>query len=131
VEAVHSFLEDMTYQMSKLDDKTAMSLGGQIALLKYKQTRAAQLVMDNAVQIFGGRALTSSGMGVLVEKFQRSYKMQAHTHTHTHTRVYLHTHTHTHTYTCTHTRTHTHTHTHRPSWEAQKKSSPTSPFAKR
>jgi alkylation response protein AidB-like acyl-CoA dehydrogenase len=77
VEAVHSFLEDMTYQMQQLDDKTAMALGGQIALLKYKQTRAAQLVMDNAVQIFGGRALTSSGMGVLVEKFQRSYKMQA------------------------------------------------------
>jgi len=77
VESVHSFLEDMTYQMKCLKDKTAMSLGGEIALLKYKQTRAAQLVMDNAVQIFGGRALTSSGMGVLVEKYQRSYKMQA------------------------------------------------------
>jgi len=77
VEAVHSLLEDMTYQMSKLEDKTAMSLGGQIALLKYKQTRAATVVMDNAVQIFGGRALTRSGMGVMVEKYQRSFKMQA------------------------------------------------------
>ncbi len=52
-------------------------LGGPIALLKYKQTRVAQLVADHACQVFGGRALTRSGMGVLVEKFQRSQKMQA------------------------------------------------------
>ena len=53
------------------------TLAGPIALLKYKQTRVAQLIADNACQILGGRALTRSGMGVLIEKFQRSQKMQA------------------------------------------------------
>ena len=52
-------------------------LAGPIALLKYKQTRVATLVSDNACQIFGGRALTRTGMGNLIEKFQRSFKMQA------------------------------------------------------
>ena len=44
---------------------------------RYKQTRVATMVSDHACQIFGGRALTRSGMGQYVEKFQRSFKMQA------------------------------------------------------
>ncbi len=48
-----------------------------IALLKYRQTRASTLVSDNACQIFGGRALTQSGMGSVIEKFQKSFKFQA------------------------------------------------------
>ena len=78
VESVHSMLEDLTYQMNNMTSKEMNKiLAGPIALLKYKQTRVAQLVADNACQIFGGRALTRSGMGVLIEKFQRSQKMQA------------------------------------------------------
>merc|ERR1711871_426694 len=81
VEAVHSLLEDITYQMNCANKGTNGAipdeLAGPIALLKFKQTRVAQLVADNACQIFGGRALTRSGMGVYVEKFQRSQKMQA------------------------------------------------------
>lgn len=78
VESVHSMLEDLTYQMNNMTSKEMNTiLAGPIALLKYKQTRVAQLVADNACQIFGGRALTRSGMGVLIEKFQRSQKMQA------------------------------------------------------
>ena len=53
------------------------SLVGPIALLKYKQTRVATLVADNVCQIFGGRALTRTGMGKFIEKYNRSYKMQA------------------------------------------------------
>ena len=37
-----------------------------IALLKYKQTRVATLVADNVCQIFGGRALTRTGMGKFI-----------------------------------------------------------------
>ena len=48
-----------------------------IALLKYRQTRASTLVSDNACQIFGGRALTQSGMGSVIEKYQKSFKFQA------------------------------------------------------
>jgi len=78
VESVHSMLEDLTYQMTQMSEEEVNKvLAGPIALLKYKQTRVATMIADNACQIFGGRALTQSGMGVLVEKFNRSYKMQA------------------------------------------------------
>ena len=78
IEAVHSMLEDLTYQMCNMTAKAMSSnLAGPIALLKYKQTRVANMVADNACQILGGRALTRSGMGVLIEKYQRSQKMQA------------------------------------------------------
>lgn len=82
VESVHSMLEDVTHQMNCMlregkPNLIASVLAGPIALLKYKQTRVAQLCADNACQILGGRALTRSGMGVMVEKFQRSQKMQA------------------------------------------------------
>lgn len=78
VESVHSMLEDLTYQYKMMNPKEAgKHLAGPIALLKYKQTRVATLCADNACQIFGGRALTRSGMGMFIEKFQRSYKMQA------------------------------------------------------
>lgn len=46
-------------------------------MLKYRQTRASTLVSDNACQIFGGRALTQSGMGSVIEKYQKSFKFQA------------------------------------------------------
>ena len=45
--------------------------------MKYRQTRASTLVSDNACQIFGGRALTQSGMGSVIEKYQKSFKFQA------------------------------------------------------
>lgn len=78
VESVHSMLEDVTYQMSKMSVAQINSdLAGPIALLKYKQTRVATVVSDNACQIFGGRAITGTGMGYIVEKFQRSFKFQA------------------------------------------------------
>ena len=77
-EAVHSMLEDMTYQMCTMSEgEINTHLAGPISLLKYKQTRVAPGVSDHACQIFGGRALTRTGLGAMVEKFQRSFKMQA------------------------------------------------------
>merc|ERR1711865_373441 len=52
-------------------------LAGPIALLKLKQTRAATLVSDEACQIFGGRAVTRTGMGQQVERFQRTFKFHS------------------------------------------------------
>jgi hypothetical protein len=52
-------------------------LAGPIALLKYKQSRVATMVSDHACQVFGGRALTRTGMGSTVEKFQRSAGLTA------------------------------------------------------
>jgi alkylation response protein AidB-like acyl-CoA dehydrogenase len=78
VETCHSMVEDLTYQMCNMSTAEINNdLAGPIALLKYKQTRVATLVSDNACQIFGGRAITGSGMGFIVEKFQRSFKFQA------------------------------------------------------
>ncbi|CAE7731131.1 apdG [Symbiodinium sp. CCMP2456] len=78
IESVHSMLEDLTYQMNNMStSEINRHLAGPIALLKYKQTRVATVVSDNACQIFGGRAITASGMGFIVEKFQKSFKFQA------------------------------------------------------
>eukprot|EP00039_Didymoeca_costata_P004106 m.71359 g.71359 ORF g.71359 m.71359 type:complete len:517 (+) comp12239_c0_seq2:146-1696(+) len=78
VEAVHSLIEDVTYQMTQMSEKDMNThLAGPIALLKFKQTRVANLIADNACQVFGGRAITKTGMGTLVEVFNRTYKMQS------------------------------------------------------
>merc|ERR1712137_852342 len=64
IEALEGYLESMTYQMANMDHFTSMlMLGGPMGLLKYQTTRTLTLVVDEAVQLFGGRALTSSGMG--------------------------------------------------------------------
>lgn len=49
----------------------------QIAFLKMQSTRFAGEIADDAVQIFGGRALTKTGMGRFVEQFQRTQKFDA------------------------------------------------------
>lgn len=62
---------NMTYaQQSKL-------LGGPIGLLKSHITRSAHEIADEAVNIFGGRGLTQTGMGSLIEQFHRTYKFDA------------------------------------------------------
>jgi alkylation response protein AidB-like acyl-CoA dehydrogenase len=40
-------------------------------------TRSAHEIADEAVSIFGGRALTKSGMGRVIEMFHRTYKFDA------------------------------------------------------
>ncbi|KAI9095171.1 acyl-CoA dehydrogenase/oxidase [Phlyctochytrium arcticum] len=78
VEAVHNWLENLTYQMTRMDyQEASIKLGGPIALLKLRCTRVAHNVSDEACQIFGGRAITRTGMGRLVEGFQRTYKFAA------------------------------------------------------
>jgi len=75
VESAHALLESVTYQMDKMPYKEqGEKLGGPIALLKYQSTRAGTLVADEAVQMFGGRAITRTGMGQNVERFQKTYK---------------------------------------------------------
>jgi alkylation response protein AidB-like acyl-CoA dehydrogenase len=75
IESLEGYMEAITYQMANMDALTAMSaLGGPTAILKYQTTRIMTLVVDQACQIFGGRALTASGMGKNVESIQRTYK---------------------------------------------------------
>lgn len=78
VEAVHGWLESVTYQMNTMSPKEQTEkLAGPIALLKLKQTRVSTLIGDEACQIFGGRAVTRTGMGSQVERFQRVFKFQS------------------------------------------------------
>ncbi|KAJ3277203.1 hypothetical protein HDV01_000255 [Terramyces sp. JEL0728] len=78
VEAVHSWLENITFQMNNMSYKEqSVKLAGPIALGKLLATRVAHEVSDDATQIFGGRGITKTGMGRIIESFQRTYKFQA------------------------------------------------------
>lgn len=75
IEALEGYMESITYQMANMNHRATMKeLGGPTALLKYHSTRTMTLVVDEAVQLFGGRALTRSGMGKNVENLLRTYK---------------------------------------------------------
>merc|ERR1711948_217940 len=75
LESAHSMLENCTWQMNCMPYKEqSEKLGGPIALLKYQSTRTATLIADEAVQMFGGRGITRTGMGTNVERFQKTYK---------------------------------------------------------
>ncbi|KAJ3154050.1 hypothetical protein HDU86_004975 [Geranomyces michiganensis] len=75
IEAVHAWLEIITYQMTKMDYKEQnVKLASPISLLKVRCTRVATKVSDEACQIFGGRAITKTGMGRIIEGFQRTFK---------------------------------------------------------
>jgi alkylation response protein AidB-like acyl-CoA dehydrogenase len=77
-EANQAWLENITYQMTLMPYKEqSKNLAGPIGLLKMFATRSAHEIADEAVQIFGGRALTQSGMGRVVEMFHRTYKFDA------------------------------------------------------
>jgi alkylation response protein AidB-like acyl-CoA dehydrogenase len=78
VEANQSWLETITYQMCHMPySQQAQHLAGPIGLLKMSCTRAAHEIADESVQIWGGRGLTQTGMGKLVEMFNRTYKFDA------------------------------------------------------
>lgn len=74
IESDHAMLEKITDQMNKMTyAEMSEHLAGPIALLKYQVTRTATVVADEACQIFGGRALTKTGMGRTIEMFMRTW----------------------------------------------------------
>jgi alkylation response protein AidB-like acyl-CoA dehydrogenase len=78
VEANQAWLENITYQMTKMSYKEqSRHLAGPIGLLKMFATRSAHEIADEGVQIFGGRGLTQTGMGRNIEMFHRTYKFDA------------------------------------------------------
>ncbi|EGN98920.1 hypothetical protein SERLA73DRAFT_90002 [Serpula lacrymans var. lacrymans S7.3] len=77
-ESVQAWLENLTYQMTHMTYKQqANKLAGQIAFLKSYSTQCAQETAKDAVQIFGGRGITKSGMGKFVEHFYRTVTFDA------------------------------------------------------
>ena len=78
VESLDAWCESITYQMGQMDfNQQAIQLAAPIALLKFQTTRTCVLIADNACQIFGGRAVTKSGLGKRIEEFQRGFKIAA------------------------------------------------------
>lgn len=78
VEAVQNFIENITHQMNNMSHSDQVKyLAGPIALLKLQSTRTAQFIEDESCQIFGGRAITRTGMGQIIERFQRASKFGA------------------------------------------------------
>ncbi|KAF4637632.1 hypothetical protein G7Y89_g462 [Cudoniella acicularis] len=77
-EANQAWLENVTYQMTLMPySQQSTHLAGLIGLLKMFATRSAHEIADESVQIFGGRALTRTGMGATIEMFHRTYKFDA------------------------------------------------------
>ncbi|KAL4247224.1 acyl-CoA dehydrogenase family protein [Abortiporus biennis] len=77
-ESVQSWLETITYQMTNMSYKEqASKLAGPIAFLKMYSTRCAQESATDAVQIFGGRGITQTGMGRFIEHYHRTVAFDA------------------------------------------------------
>ncbi|KAI9206338.1 acyl-CoA dehydrogenase/oxidase [Polychytrium aggregatum] len=75
VEGLQNWLENITFQMNQMSYKEqSVKLAGPIALLKFQTTRVSTHISDECCQIFGGRAITKTGMGSKVESFQRTFK---------------------------------------------------------
>ncbi|KAF7374934.1 Acyl-CoA dehydrogenase [Mycena sanguinolenta] len=73
VESAQAWLESITYQMCHMDYKQQSThLAGQIAFVKMYATRTAQETAADAVQIFGGRGITRTGMGKHIEHYHRT-----------------------------------------------------------
>ncbi|PPQ67496.1 hypothetical protein CVT25_006037 [Psilocybe cyanescens] len=78
VESVQNWLENITYQMNNMSYKQqAAKLAGPIGILKMQATRSAQETAADAVQIFGGRGITKTGMGEFIEHYHRTVPFDA------------------------------------------------------
>ncbi|RCH80527.1 hypothetical protein CU098_004320 [Rhizopus stolonifer] len=78
LESVHAWIEHLTYQMNNMSySEQSDKLAGPIALCKYQITRVMHDISDEACQIFGGRAITKTGMGRTIETLQRTYKFSS------------------------------------------------------
>lgn len=78
VECMDSWVESLTYQMTQMSLMEQFEkLASPIALCKFASTRYGVKMADNACQIFGGRAVTRTGMGRHIEAFKNEVKFAA------------------------------------------------------
>ncbi|KAF8320761.1 acyl-CoA dehydrogenase NM domain-like protein [Clavulina sp. PMI_390] len=78
VESCQTWLEHITYQMCNMSyDAQSTYLAGPIGLCKQFCTRAGQETSKDAVQIFGGRGITQTGMGSAIEHYHRTIQFDA------------------------------------------------------
>jgi len=74
-QAAYSAYLILTHKYMNTPHKLQGALGGPTALLKYRTTRATTLISDLAVQVFGGRGVTKTGMGKNISRVQKSFKL--------------------------------------------------------
>ncbi|PPQ81077.1 hypothetical protein CVT25_014540 [Psilocybe cyanescens] len=73
VEACQNWYETITYQMNQMSySQQSDKLAGPIGLLKQFISRAGRETAEDATQVFGGRALTVTGMGKFIENYHRT-----------------------------------------------------------
>ncbi|GLB40181.1 putative acyl-CoA dehydrogenase, C-terminal domain [Lyophyllum shimeji] len=78
VESAQNWIENVTYQMTHMNYKEQSThLAGQIAFVKKYCTETAQETARDAVQIFGGRGITKTGMGRYIEHYHRTVVFDA------------------------------------------------------
>ncbi|KAF8319271.1 acyl-CoA dehydrogenase [Clavulina sp. PMI_390] len=78
IETAQAWLESITHQMCNMKYKDqAEHLAGPIGILKMFCTRTAQETAADAVQIFGGRGITKTGLGSAVEHYHRTVTFDA------------------------------------------------------
>ncbi|ORY70647.1 acyl-CoA dehydrogenase/oxidase [Leucosporidium creatinivorum] len=78
VDAGQAWLEHIVYQMCNMTyEEQAKRLAGPMALLKFYLSRSQGEIVDDAVQIWGGRGITQGGMGVYIEQAQRTFKFDS------------------------------------------------------
>ncbi|KAJ7590832.1 acyl-CoA dehydrogenase/oxidase [Mycena floridula] len=73
LEACQNWMENIMYQMNNMTyDQVSTRLAGPIGLLKQFVTKAGRETAEDATQVFGGRALTVTGMGKVIENYHRT-----------------------------------------------------------
>jgi len=75
IEANHSLLEQICYQMTK--GANSKSLSGLIAMTKVQCTKTMELCAREASQIFGGASFIRGGVGEKVERLYREVRVNA------------------------------------------------------
>jgi len=78
VEATHSWIEWVTYQLDTMGQmEAALKLGGQTALMKVQCTKVLEYCARESAQIFGGLSYTRGGQGEKVERLNREVRAMA------------------------------------------------------
>ncbi|KAG2365671.1 acyl-CoA dehydrogenase/oxidase [Suillus spraguei] len=78
VEACQAWIENITHQMNNMSyHEQSDKLAGPIALLKQFVSKAGRETAEDATQIFGGRGITVTGMGKVIENYHRTSPFDA------------------------------------------------------
>ncbi|KAI0750649.1 acyl-CoA dehydrogenase NM domain-like protein [Daedaleopsis nitida] len=73
IESGQNWLEFLTHQMNNMSyDEQSDKIAGSIGLLKQYITRTGRETAEDATLLFGGRGITATGMGKLIENYHRT-----------------------------------------------------------